>query len=450
MRGRRLPFFQYLGLAVALTLAALTSTDADWQPTGLVVLLAALTAASHLFPFEAGKVRICGSFMTLALAMALLGPGPAVAFGLAAVLADAARHRPDPGILRLDLLTYAVFPLVGALLFRAVENGLGLTAEDVAFAPVFCVVFLAVNIVNFSLVIVQKPGAKLFEAFRVIYLPVVFWEFAAAGFTAMVAYAYAFHGTAAVAVLATMLLVLQRLLQSVLAAEKHGKELAERLEELAHMHEGMLFVMLKTLSLRDPMTARHSAAVARYSREIAKAAGLPEEDQKVVHTAALLHDIGKFNFPDSILTGRHKLSDEEFEIIRRHPGQGAGIIRRVPGFEQVARVVECHHERIDGKGYPNGLAGDDIPVLSRIISVADTYDVMTARDSYRDPVSAQAALEELRRVSGAQLDAHMVEIFTGLLEEQALAFRHQDYQDLDAELSVERGLRAGLSNPAVA
>ena len=437
-----MPVAQTFVLVAAIAAAALTSASADWQPTGLVVLLAALTAANHIFPFEAGKVRICGSFMSLALAMALLGPGPAVAFGVAAVLADAARRRPDPGILRLDLVTYAVFPLAGGLLFRWVEADLGLTARDVEFAFAFAAIFLVVNVLNFALVVVQKPGTPLLGAFRAIYVPVLFWELAAAGFTAATAYAYAYHGTYAVAVMAVMLLVLQRLLQSVLAAER-------RLEELEHMHQGMLFVMLKTLSLRDPMTARHSAAVARYSREIARAAGLPDEQQKIVHTAALLHDIGKFIFPDSILTGTHKLSDEEFAIIRRHPAKGAEIIRRVPGFEEVARVVECHHERIDGSGYPFRLAGEEIPALSRIISVADTYDVMTARDSYREPVSSEEAVAELRRVAGTQLDGRFVELFVGVLEERALAFRHQDDEDLEAELSADRGFRAGVGSPAV-
>ena len=163
------------------------------------------------------------------------------------------------------------------------------------------------------------------------------------------------------------------------------------------------------------MTARHSAAVARYSREIAQAAGLSEREQELVHTAALLHDLGKFVWPDSILKGGNKLTDEEFEIVKQHPEVGARIVTEIEGYGPVCEIILAHHERIDGKGYPNGLAGEEIPVLSRIISVADTYDVMTARDSYRQPVSSFEAIQELRRVSGSQLDAHFVEIFVELL-----------------------------------
>ncbi len=171
--------------------------------------------------------------------------------------------------------------------------------------------------------------------------------------------------------------------------------------------------MLQTLSLRDKMTARHSAAVARYSREIARELGLSDRDQDVVHTAALLHDIGKFIFPDSILFADRKLSPEDLKIIRRHPEQGARLVARIDGYGPVAEIILAHHERIDGNGYPSGLVGEQIPLAARIISVADTYDVMTSRDSYRDPVSSREAVEELRNVADAQLDSRVVETFIG-------------------------------------
>jgi putative nucleotidyltransferase with HDIG domain len=192
------------------------------------------------------------------------------------------------------------------------------------------------------------------------------------------------------------------------------------------------------LSLRDKMTARHSAAVARYSREIAKELGLSAREQDVVHTAALLHDIGKFIFPDSILFANTKLTKEQFEIVRMHPEQGARLVARIEGYGPVAEIILAHHERIDGRGYPNGLVGEQIPLAARIISVADTYDVMTSRDSYREPVSSREAIEELRRVSDAQLDTRVVETFVGLLEQRSVTFRHADDADFERELNLER------------
>ena len=183
------------------------------------------------------------------------------------------------------------------------------------------------------------------------------------------------------------------------------------------------------------MTARHSAAVARYARRIAEAAGCPEAEQRLVHTAALYHDVGKVMFADRMFKAG-KLTDEEWEIVKRHPERGAELVGHLPDHEDVAAIILAHHERIDGRGYPRGLAGEDIPRLSRMISIADTYDVMTGRDSYRQPVSSAEAIEELRRVSGSQLDGSLVEIFVEqVLAVEDLAFRHGDDADFEAELA---------------
>ena len=199
----------------------------------------------------------------------------------------------------------------------------------------------------------------------------------------------------------------------------------------------MMSALLRTLDLRDQMTARHSAAVARYSRAIAERAGYSKSDAELVHIAALLHDIGKFILPDRILKANVPLTDEDWMLIRRHPAQGAKVVSSVDGYGPIAEIILAHHERIDGKGYPRGIRGDDIPEAARIISVADTYDVMTARDSYRAPVSSFEAIQELRNVAGKQLDANFVEIFIELLEGKDLSFRHGEEADFEKELALE-------------
>ena len=191
--------------------------------------------------------------------------------------------------------------------------------------------------------------------------------------------------------------------------------------------------MVETLGMRDRMTARHSAAVARFAKATAAAAGLSAREQELVHTAGLLHDVGKFTFPDHTLTGT-SLTEEDWALIYSHPQRGADIVGRVRGYQDVAEIVLCHHERIDGRGYPRNLAGDDIPLLARVLSVADCFDVMTARDSYRTPMPIPDAIAELRRVAGSQLDARFVEIFVGVIEGSGLDFRHADDEDLEAEL----------------
>jgi putative nucleotidyltransferase with HDIG domain len=312
---------------------------------------------------------------------------------------------------------------------------------------------MAMNLVNFLLIaadIAVVDGQPIPSSLRNIYLPVVPVEFATGLLTAGVAFGYQNRNLAAIGLLAVVGLVFQYLLKTALNSMESKEELEGRTRELAALQVGLLGTVLQTLSLRDKMTARHSAAVARYSREIAKELGLNERDQDVVHTAALLHDIGKFIFPDSILFADKKLSPADLEIVRRHPEQGARLVARIEGYGPVAEIILAHHERIDGNGYPNGLVGEQIPLAARIISVADTYDVMTARDSYRQPVSSREAIEELRHVSNAQLDADVVDIFVGLLEKRSVTFRHADDADFERELNLERRVRDYAAPRAVA
>jgi putative nucleotidyltransferase with HDIG domain len=206
-----------------------------------------------------------------------------------------------------------------------------------------------------------------------------------------------------------------------------------QVEELEALHSGVIRVMVETLGMRDRMTARHSAAVARFARATAAAAGLSAREQELVHTAGLLHDVGKFTFPDQTLTGT-SLTEQDWALIYSHPQRGADIIARVRGYQDVAEIVLCHHERIDGRGYPRNLSGDDIPVLARVLAVADCFDVMTARDSYRRPMTVPEAVGELRRVAGTQLDARLIEVFVGLIEGAGVDFQHV----ADAEYEAER------------
>jgi HD-GYP domain-containing protein (c-di-GMP phosphodiesterase class II) len=136
------------------------------------------------------------------------------------------------------------------------------------------------------------------------------------------------------------------------------------------------------------------------------------------------------------------------EIVRAHPEQGAKLVSSVEGLDEIASVILAHHERVDGCGYPHALRGEEIPALARMISVGDVYDVLTARDTYRAPVSRSAAIAELRRVSGSQLDAHFVELFVDILERDEIGFTHTEDVDFEAELAIEQHIRE-LAEPRV-
>jgi putative nucleotidyltransferase with HDIG domain len=428
-------------LFIAVFAAMLTNESADWQPIELVCLLFVLAVGSDMLTVEMRSVRVSGAFLAIVLAMALLGPGPAGLIGGVSALIDAgvSRRRWEGAI--NNVVTWAVFPIVGGLIIEASFGAGAVSSEDaLAFAGIVLVTFMITNFLNFTMVAVFQLvayGRSYWESLRAVYMTVLPSEFATGLLTAAVAFSYGRIGVGAVGLAAVVLFVFQYLVRAGVEAFERGEELSKRTTELASLQVGLLSTVVQTLSMRDAMTARHSAAVARYAREVAAHLGLNEREQDLIHTAALLHDIGKFIFPDSILFAERKLTDEEWLTVKMHPEQGARLVRRIEGYGPVADIIYAHHERVDGNGYYK-LGVDQIPVGSRIIAVADTYDVMTSRDSYRRPVSREAAIMELRRVSGSQLDGGIVEAFVEIIEAGRVAFRHTDEADFEKELAFER------------
>jgi putative nucleotidyltransferase with HDIG domain len=411
----------------------------DWDVGFFAVLLAFSVFSDLTAVSTESKLKISGSFLALVIAMVFLGGTPAALIGVATILTGWLRWRDDWHYLLNNVLTYAFFPLLGGIVFHEGVTALGLTpAESWFYLCVFGLFQLALAI-NF--VMIASYGCYVerssFSTKLKVLPPVLPSEFASAMLAVAVAYIYYEIGLASIALFGVVLVTFQYLLGQLLLSQQRAGELELRSKQLASFQVGMLSAMLRTLDLRDQMTARHSAAVARYSRAIAQRAGYSRREEELVHIAALLHDIGKFILPDRILKANVPLTDEDWMLIKRHPQQGARVVSSLDGYGPVAEIILAHHERIDGKGYPRGLAGDEIPELARIISVADTYDVMTARDSYRTPMSSYDAIVELRRVAGKQLDARFVETFIELLEGKDVSFQHGEDADFEKELALE-------------
>ena len=436
---------QALVLVAALTGAVLTSRASDWEPWPLPLILLALAVASDLFAIETRRMRISATHFSLVVAMALLGPAPAVAIGIASTLVDAMRSRPPRLHLLLDLATYSAYPLAGALAIRGLDDSTGLHATEPAFLLVVFGAFLVTNLLNFLMIVGSHSildRERLWPRVKTMYFPVIPAEMAIALLAVAIVAVYESVGLTALVLCAVVVFTFQYLMRELLTSQSRAEALEARGRELASLQLGVISALIHTLDLRDRMTARHCAAVARYSREIARQLGLPESQQELVHTAGLLHDIGKFVFPDHILKADVPLTERDWQIIRSHPYQGSKIVSQVDGYGPISEIVLAHHERWDGTGYPRRIAGEDIPLLSRIIAVADTYDVMTARDTYREPVSSMDAMRELQRVAGAQLDARVVDAFISLLADSDLAFRHGEDADFDAELRLEERIAA--------
>ncbi|MGN0587322.1 MAG: HD-GYP domain-containing protein, partial [Oscillospiraceae bacterium] len=172
--------------------------------------------------------------------------------------------------------------------------------------------------------------------------------------------------------------------------------------------------LVHTIEAKDKYTMGHSTRVAEYSRLLAQKAGLSEEEQGSIYYMATLHDIGKIGIADSIINKPGKLTDEEYSIIKNHTEAGFDILQNMNEVKDIEYGARWHHERYDGKGYPDGLAGEDIPLYARIIAVADTYDAMTSNRSYRQIMPQEKVRAEIQRVSGTQLDpviaGYMIEI----------------------------------------
>lgn len=170
-----------------------------------------------------------------------------------------------------------------------------------------------------------------------------------------------------------------------------------------------LYAFVKIIEARDPYTKQHSHRVSLYSKYIGSAIGCPQEDIDKLNICGLLHDIGKIGTPDSILLKPGKLSEEEYGIIKKHPVIGSNIIGHLGMWFDECNIIHHHHERFDGKGYPDGLTGEDIPMLSRILSVADVYDALTSDRSYRKKMEDYAALKIIGENSGSQFDPKVVD-----------------------------------------
>ena len=203
-----------------------------------------------------------------------------------------------------------------------------------------------------------------------------------------------------------------------------AQEVAQRTAEVIEQHKRLDRIsvqIVKALSgaidAKDTYTNGHSTRVAEYSKEIARRAGFPETMQNAIYMMGLLHDVGKIGISDAIINKKSGLTDEEYAIIRTHPIVGGNILRNISEFPGLLIGARWHHERYDGKGYPDGIAGEDIPIQARIIAVADAYDAMTSRRSYRDELPQDIVRREIEKGKGSQLDPMFADIMLDMIRE---------------------------------
>jgi len=189
------------------------------------------------------------------------------------------------------------------------------------------------------------------------------------------------------------------------------EELYQLYKDLFNSFVSTIKVILKALDSRDAIASGHSQRVAEYCKAIAQRLGLSHIEKRNLEFAALLHDVGKIGISEYILGKPGKLTDQELYMVRKHPEVGVDILKSIDFLKPTIPSILHHHERFDGKGYPDGLSGENIPLPARIISMTETYDFLTSDLPYRSALSRDQAFEELKRVSGNQLDPEIVRIF---------------------------------------
>jgi putative nucleotidyltransferase with HDIG domain len=434
VRSWRMKAMTVVGAALLLVALAVAAVDAhsDRLNALSIVLACAAVVAGLMVAGSRDAPSVSAAFIVTVLAAAFLGPASACATAIIAELAATVRLRTPLRSVLLINLPASVVPaaLVGILMRAVLPHGdtagfylllagatIGAYSLSFVIFAASCDVFMPGESVGFSEFVQSLPGMALnvllVLAGASIYLKVGLRGIAFA-LAAVFAFSYMAH-------------LLQR--------ARH------RSEQYVSLSWGVLAGLMRSLDTRDQRAARHAAAVARFARDIAHEVGMTPEECELAHTAGLLHDIGRFALSDRVAERGRTLTDEDWTAIQRHPELGADMLKDLGMYGPVAEIILAHHERIDGRGYPARLSGDEIPEIAKIISVAEVYDTLTASDTYRTRMSSFEALRELRRVAGTQLDGRYIEILASLLSGEGVEYRHADAADFDTELDMERRVR---------
>ena len=199
--------------------------------------------------------------------------------------------------------------------------------------------------------------------------------------------------------------------------EQRTEELRIQQQKMKKLFEQTVTALSEAVDAKDRYTSGHSKRVAKYARMIAERMGKSKEEQDEIYRAGLLHDVGKIRVPAEIINKPGRLTDEEFNIIKIHPVTGYHILNGISENSEIAVAAKYHHERYDGKGYPNGLAGENIPEIARILGVADAYDAMASNRSYRDALPQEVVRSEIEKGMGSQFDPHIAKIMLQMIDE---------------------------------
>jgi putative nucleotidyltransferase with HDIG domain len=429
-------------VAVAVSLIGLGySAGPVWViPLFAVIALLAERGAVRLN----GNLEISVSHLPRLFVAVVFGPFPAMAVGAVSMLGD----------FRAPYLRWAVYTcttsLTGVATGFAALGAAGLVDNptgSIAVATLAAVAVGQVLDVAFCLLTVRLRGTEDPRAVLRDLLPVMPTEVLLyTGVVACLAYAYLELSPWSVLFFLLPALAAQRLFVMYQAQRQLATDLGILNQALERANTSFAQALVVTLDARDRYTAGHSATVAVYARDIAEKLGLSEDDQRLAHLAGMVHDIGKIGVKAGILEKPGQLTLQERRLMEEHSAIGERILANVEAYAEIATVVRNHHERVDGLGYPDGLRDEEIPMISRIICVADAYNAMTSDRPYRDAMPSRVARERLKQAAGSQFDATVVAAFDKILDsapEEYVGGTRCALADIEeARMRYEEALRA--------
>ena len=339
-----------------------------------------------------------------------------------------------------------IYSLTSAALFIYLRDALNISITNVNFGllGLFIITGLTMSLVNMSIFTIfgrVKYRQNLKNLWIHNFLPALPSQLILLGIGLVILAIYIKAGLIAATLFFVPIFAGQHVFKLLLQQKQSLAEQTKLSQELMDMNIGLAGALIMLLDSKDHYTASHSAGVAIYCRDMANMMGMSDDQQRIAHMAGLLHDLGKVGTPDSVLKKKGKLTPEEWEQVKQHPTTAAEALSQLASHKEIADIIRHHQEHFDGSGYPYGKKGDEIPELSRMLAVADTYHALTSTRPYRTAKSPFEALIILRRVAGTQLDPKYVEVMAQVLKNEDLSYREGSKADFLEEFQKDRPAR---------
>lgn len=418
-----------------LGLFGISTPNRESVISGVVLLAIAVIADELAVEFSPGVFVSVGNLPVL-LAIIFLNPFAASSIALVtAVISSRKLQKTSIAFNSINfVLSTGAASILAAILFSLFQ--IGTTSVSLELLFIASLASLTMIFVNFSLCsffAFFRDGVSFRSMWGSNFLNALPSEIIFIGISLMVVAVYAKAGVVAAVLFFIPIFASQHVYGLLVQQKELLAEQTKLSQDLMEMNIGLAGALIMLLDSKDHYTASHSAGVAMYCRDMAKMMGLSEDEQQIAHMAGLLHDLGKVGTPDSVLKKEGELTALEWEQIKQHPTTAAEVLSQLTTHKEIADIIRHHQEHFDGSGYPYGKSGNEIPELSRMLSVADTYHALTSDRPYRKAKSPFEALIILRQVAGTQLDPKYVEIMAQVLKNEDLSYREGSKTDFLSE-----------------